>query len=206
MSRWTSASNEAQAALPATYLVVLAAFDFSSGMVRFHDGSGSLSFGGNTYTGIGQFGSIELIEENIDTVARGVRCTLSGLDASLVSTAMTESYQGRAATFWLGMLNEQLAFVDTPEEIWSGRMDTMTITYGQNTASISLQCEHRLRKEPLVSRYTDTDQRLAYSGDRFFDLLPKIPQFRASWGDKPNTYADPIYPGGGDIPGWYGQP
>lgn len=206
MTRWVSATNETAAAQPAAYLVVLAAFDFSSGMVRIHDGAGSLSFSGNTYLGIGSFGSIELIEENIDTVARGVRCTLSGVDSSFVTSAMAETYQGRSATFWLGMLTEQLAFVDTPEEIWSGRMDTMTVSYGQNTASIQLNCEHRLRREPLVSRYTDADQRLAYAGDRFFDLLPKIPQFKASWGDKPNSYADPVYPGGWDIPGWYGQP
>jgi hypothetical protein len=206
MTRWASATNETQAALPATYLVVLASFDFSSGVVRIHDGAGPLSFGGNTYQGIGQLGSVDIIEENIDTVARGLRCTLSGVDPAIVATAMTESYQGRSATFWLGMLSDSLQFVDTPEEIWSGRMDVMTVAYGQNTASISLQCEHRLRKEPLVSRYTDTDQRLAYAGDRFFDLMTKIPQFKASWGDKPNSYSDPIYPGGGDIPGWYGAP
>ena len=197
MTRWVSNTNETQAAKPATYLTVLCDLAFDSGTVRVHDSVGTLSFGGNDYTGIGQFGSFDIIDENIDNVARGIRLTLSGVESGLISTVMTEVYQGRSVTLYLGLLAEDMTFVATPEELWSGRIDTMSITTDQNVATISVACEYRLRKEPVIARYTDTDQRIAYAGDRFFDLTQKIPQFKATWGDKPNTYSY----GGGYYPG-----
>lgn len=199
MTRWASNTNETQAAKPAIYLVTLCELAFDSGTIRVHDGAGTLSFGGNDYFGIGTYGSFDIVDENIDNVARGVRLTLSGVDSSLVSTVMTETYQGRTVTLYLGLLDEDMAFVDDPEELWSGRIDTMSISLDKDTAAISVACEYRLRKEPVVARYTDTDQRLAFSGDRFFDLTQKIPQFKATWGDKPNSYAGGF--GGGNLPG-----
>jgi hypothetical protein len=197
VTRWASNTNETQAAKAATYLVTLCELNFDSGTIRVHDGAGPLSFGGNTYLGIGTYGSFDIVDENIDNVARGIRLTLSGVESGLVSTVMTETYQGRTVTLYLGLLAEDMTFVDDPEELWSGRIDTMSISLDQNSATISVSCEYRLRKEPVVARYTDTDQRLAYAGDRFFDLTQKIPQFKASWGDKPNTYSY----GGGGYPG-----
>jgi hypothetical protein len=197
MTRWISATNQTQAAKAATYLVTLCELAFDSGTIRVHDGVGTLSFGGNNYIGVGQYGAFDIVDENIDNVARGVRLTLSGVEAGLISTVMTETYQGRIVTLYLGLLDENLTFVDTPEELWSGRIDTMSISLDQNSAVISVSCEYRLRKEPVVARYTDTDQRLAYAGDRFFDLTQKIPQFRATWGDKPSSYSG----GGGGVPG-----
>lgn len=200
MTRWASNTNETQAAKVATYLTILCDLAFDSGTIRVHDAAGTLSFGGNDYLGIGQFGSFDIIDENIDNVARGIRLTLSGVDSSLISTVMTEVYQGRSVTLYLGLLAEDMTFIDTPEELWSGRIDTMSITTDQNAATISVACEYRLRKEPVIARYTDTDQRIAYAGDRFFDLTQKIPQFKATWGDKPNTYGGG-YGGGGGYPG-----
>ena len=199
MTRWASNTNETQAAKAATYLAVLCKIEFDGGTIYAHDGVGSLVFDGNTYIGVGTFGSFDIIDENIDNVARGIRLSLSGVEAGLVSTVMTEVYQGRVVTLYLGLLAEDMTFVDTPEELWSGRVDTMSIAMAQNTATISVSCEYRLRKEPVIARYTDTDQRMAYAGDRFFDLTQKIPQFKATWGDKPNTYGGGY--GGGGYPG-----
>lgn len=200
MTRWVSNTNETQAAKAATYLVTLCELAFDSGTIRVHDGAGPLAFGGNTYLGIGTYGSFDIVDENIDNVARGLRLTLSGVESGLVSTVMTEPYQGRTVTLYLGLLAEDMTFVATPEELWSGRIDTMSISLDQNTATISVACEYRLRKEPVIARYTDTDQRLAYAGDRFFDLTQKIPQFKSAWGDKANSY------GGGFGGGYYDNP
>lgn len=189
MTRFVSSTNETEAAKTSVQFIVLAALDFSSGYVRAHDGIGSYSFGGNTYTGVGQFGGIELVEESTEIVARGVRAKLSGVDASLVSTVMTEVYQGRTATFYLGMIDPTTnAFVADPEEIWSGRMDTMSIEIDKGSAVITLTCEHELRRDPPASRMTNEDQQIRSTGDRFFDMLHLIPTYKASWGEKPQGY------------------
>jgi hypothetical protein len=145
--------------------------------------------------GVGKYGSFDIIDENIDTVARGIKVTLSGVDTSLVPIVMDEVYQGRPATFYVGFLDQNLNFVADPEEIWSGRMDTMSISMDQNSAVISLSCEYRLRKEPVLARFTDEDQRLAFSGDTFFNLTQFIPRYKATWGDKPTNFS-----GGGGRP------
>lgn len=189
MTRWVSNTNQTEAAKASVYVVTMAKLEFTSGTVFVHDGVGSLSFNGDTYLGVGQFGSFDIVDESIENIARGIRITLSGVDAGLVPTVMTEVYQGRPATFYVGFLNESMSFVATPEEIWSGRMDTMSINLDQGTAVISMACEYRLRKEPVLSRYTDEDQRLAFAGDSFFNLMQFIPRYKATWGDKPSSYS-----------------
>ena len=188
MTRWVSNTNSTEAAKASVYIITMAKLEFGSGTVYVHDGVGSVTFGGNTYLGVGKYGSFDIIDENVDTVARGIKVTLSGVDATLVPIVMDEVYQGKPATFYVGFLNSDMMFVADPEEIWSGRMDTMSITMDQNSAVISLSCEYRLRKEPVLARFTDEDQRLAFAGDNFFNLTQFIPRYKASWGDKPSTF------------------
>ncbi len=190
MSRWESADNESAATAEHVRLVVLADLDFSSGMVRAHDGVGKLTFNGYDYTGLGEFVGLEEIDEGLDTVARGVTATLSG-PSSVLTAALTENYQNREATFYIGLLAEDLTWIADPEELWSGRMDTLSIKLGEKSSSITLTCEHRLRREANVARFTDSDQQTAYTGDLFFSLMDKIPGYKSLWGDRPSSYLKP---------------
>ncbi|HEU4602313.1 MAG TPA: hypothetical protein VFS24_10110, partial [Steroidobacteraceae bacterium] len=104
MTRWASSTAETAAGQLDVMMVTLVDLDFASGHVRAHDGVGELSFGGNTYDGLGKYGSIEGITEDLEIVARPLRLKLSGVDAALVTTAMTESYQNRSATVYIGIL------------------------------------------------------------------------------------------------------
>lgn len=189
MSRIVSATNATEADKPSITIVVMADLDFSSGMLRVHDGSGNLSFGGNTYLGAGQLAGLDVIDENIDIVARGIKLSLSGVDTSIVVPAMTEVYQNRDVTLYLGFVSSSTgALLATPETIWEGRMNQMTINIDKGSAVVELTCEHRLRREPRVARYTDEDQRQIFPGDRFFDLTYAIPGFISKWGARDTYY------------------
>jgi hypothetical protein len=189
MSRFVSATNETEADKLAVTVVVLADLDFASGMVRVHDGSGTLSFGGNDYLGAGQFAGVDIIDENIDIVARGIKLSLSGVDSTFVVPTMTEVYQNRDVTMYLGFVSQTTgALIATPETIWEGRMNQMMFKLNNGSAVVELTCEHRLRREPRIARYTDEDQKLLYSGDRFFDLMYAIPGFISKWGARDATY------------------
>jgi len=184
VTRFASATNSTEAAKQAVRMFVAVALDFSSGMVRVHDGIGAVTWGGNTYDGIGNFGGIEQVDESVEVIARPLSLTLSGVDSSLVSTAMTETYQNRTVTIYLGFLNESTnAVIDTPEVAWEGRMNQMSISSAEGSAVIKLSCEHRLRREPRIARYTNEDQQLLFSGDRFFDLITSIKGFVSKWGE-----------------------
>ena len=189
MTRFVSSTNETASAARAIVMVTLVDMDFTSGHVRAHDGVGRLAFGGNTYDGVGKYGGIEGVTETLDVIARPLKLTLSGVDASLVTTTMTETYQNRSCTVYVGILDQTtMTFVDTPETIWEGRMDTMQIEINSGSAVIKLNCEHRLYREPRIARYTDQDEQLAYSGDRFFDIMYQIQGFRSQWGVAPVYY------------------
>jgi hypothetical protein len=165
-------------------MFIAVALDFTSGMVRVHDGIGSISWGGNTYDGVGTLGGVEQVDESVDVIARPLSLTLSGVETSLVSTAMTETYQNRTVTIYLGFLDETTnAVIDTPEVSWEGRMNQMSISSSEGGAVIKLSCEHRLRREKRIARYTNEDQQLLHSGDRFFDLVTNIKGFVSKWGE-----------------------
>ena len=189
MSRIVSADNATEADKPSIIAVVMADLDFVSGMVRIHDGSGNLVSGGNTYLGAGQFAGVDVIDENIDIVARGIKLTLSGVDSAFVSPTMTEVYQNRTVTLYLGFVNSATgALIDTPETIWEGRMNQLAFKINNGTAVVELTCEHRLRREPRIARYTDEDQQVAFAGDKFFDLMFSIPGFIGKWGARDTGY------------------
>lgn len=185
MTRFASATNEAEASQRAIGLATLVELDFVSGVVRASDWVGELTYGGNTYSGVGEYGGIETVTEDAQVIARPLRITLSGVDNSLLATARDEVYQGRSATVYVGLVDMKTnQFLDAPEEIWSGKMDTMSISLGPKTGTLTLNCEHRLRREPRIARYTDADQQLVYANDRFFDTLPMIEKWAAQWGSE----------------------
>jgi len=201
MSRWDSSLNAAQALLGATHGVFMADLDFASGVIYAHDGAGTLVYNGNSYLGGNTLLGFDIIEETLDFTARGLILRCSGVAASIISTAMTEVYQGRAATVYLALLNDQLQLVDAPQIVWSGVMDTMFIELDQGQGSISLSCESRLRREAPASRNTDADQQTRSAGDSFFDMIHLIPGYRSSWGDKVATFSSGGGGGGRGGPG-----
>jgi len=184
VTRFASATNSTEANKKAIRMFIAVALDFTSGMVRVHDGIGSISWGGNTYDGVGTLGGVEQVDESVEVIARPLSLTLSGVETSLVSTAMTETYQNRTVTIYLGFLDETTnTVIDTPEVSWEGRMNQMSISSSDGGAAIRLTCEHRLRREMRIARYTNEDQQLLHSGDRFFDLVTSIKGFVSKWGE-----------------------
>lgn len=184
MTRFALTANATAAAARRVTMAVFVELDFASGYVRAHDGIGPITFGGNTYLGVGQFGGIEVAEEAVEVIAKPLKLKLSGVDSTLVSSTMTEVYQNRSVTVYLGFMDEDSQLIGTPETVWEGRMNQMSISLTGGDATISLTCEHRLRREPRIARFTDADQKLVHPGDRFFDLLHTIPGYAGKWGQK----------------------
>jgi len=194
MSRFVSSTNETESAQTSIRMAVMVDLDFSSGNLLVHDGVGTVtdSFASPTaeYLGVGQFGGIDgSVQDSLEVIARPIRLVLSGVDSALITSAMTEDYQGRAVVIYLGFIDtETNVLLDAPEAIWEGRMDYMEVDLGDSSSTIRINCEHRLRREPRIARYTDEDQQIAYSGDVFFNLTSYIQGFKSQWGDKPSAF------------------
>lgn len=170
------ASSDNQTAAEATHLetVTLVDLDFPSGHVRLHTRTGTFSYGGNDYLGVGKFGGIGEVEEDAELRPAGLTLTLSGVDSALVTTAITEKCHGRDVAVYKGFLNTStMALIADPEVAFRGLIDFLQVDLGQNSGSIIVQCENELARWQRHSNtlYTSESQKAVYPADEGFDQL-----------------------------------
>jgi len=161
-------------------------FDSSdtSNPVLLWSGLGDLAFGGETYTGLGDLLSIGDIAETSDISATGINVALSGLNRAFVAQALGYQYQGRPLTVFLGAFNDQGALIADPIVVFSGFMDTMTISEGAETSTISVNVENKLVafERTRVRRYTAEDQKIDHPTDKGFEFVTSIVEKEIIWG------------------------
>jgi len=167
-------------------------------------GNGNVTIEGIEYIGTGQFLEISLFEESTDIVAKNAILTLSGIPSDLLSLALQIPYQGRKAVVQFGVftlgnvpqeqgtyvLNEdggKLKLENTNKSrsiVFSGFMDTMSITEVGDTSQISLTIESRLvdLDRARVRRYTSEDQQSRFPGDLGFSFVNSIQDREIFWG------------------------
>jgi len=136
--------------------------------------------------GTGSLLEIQGLEETGDLTAVGTNLTLSGLDSSIVTYALTNDYQGRLCRIYWGVLE-----VTSVVEVFSGFMDKMTIIDDGGTSSISMAVESRLitLERPNVRRYTDQSHQstiategYSSSDDTFFKWVARLADKQIPWG------------------------
>ena len=179
--------------------VYLVQMTFDSGAspneLNLWSGIGNLSYGGDTYTGLGDLLSISEITETSDISAPGINVELAGLKSSFLVIAKNHEYQGRPLTVFLGAFNDQGALIADPIIVFSGFMDTMTISEGAETSSISINVENKLVafERSRVRRYTAEDQKIDYpeklpngsdnpNYDAGFEFVTSIVEKEIIWG------------------------
>jgi hypothetical protein len=177
----TAVQNELAASELQPFFAIKLAFD--SGDVRVWTGYNDITIASETYIGGGQLLSISPIEETVEIAARGVNLALNGINSSLVSVALTESYQGRSAKVYLGVISSG-AVVSDPYLVFDGRMDVMTIEDAGDTANISLSAESRLidLERARVRRYTNNDQQNQFAGDTSLRFVADLQDKEIAWG------------------------
>lgn len=157
---------------------------FDSGTIRFFNGIGSFSYGGNTYTGSGNLLKISQIMETQKTEARGLNLELNGVPSGIIAIALAEPYQDRKITVEMAVLDEANAVIATPFMMFSGKADILEPEIGGATSTIKLSAENDLivltRKNER--RRTPEDQHLLYPTDTFFDQVTSLQALDIVWG------------------------
>lgn len=169
-------------------------FDWPTGRTRYTDWPGDITWGGFTWKGLGTLGALGPVQESLELIATPQQAMLhigDDIDSAVVSSAMSDRFQGKAAAFYIGWFADNGQLVDTPETLWAGRLDTMEFDIVASVLTVN--CEYRLRKEPPTARMTDEDQRARFSGDKFFELIPRIANYIAKWGENSEGYW--LFPG-----------
>src|SRR6185437_683407 len=162
---------------------VLAMLTFRSATSYAWSGIGTLTWGGNTYLGLGSFADIGSIAEGTDVQAEGTTLSLSGIDSSLLAECMTDIQLGAAAKVWFAAVGSDGSVV-APYLAFSGAVDKSMIDYGPETSTISLSLESRLTdlQRPSLKRYTSADQNILFPDDSGFDWVEILNDLSLKWG------------------------
>lgn len=156
----------------------------SPNVLNLWSGVGDLTYGGNTYLGVGDLLSISQITETADIQATGINVSLTGIKSSFIAIAKDHEYQGRALTVSLGAFDTSGSLIADPVIVFSGFMDTMTISESGQHSSINIAVENKLIafERSKVRRYTAEDQKIDHPTDKGFEFVTAIVQKEIIWG------------------------
>ena len=183
----TSIVNRLGADEQAIFIAVKAEFD--SGTIRLWSGLGDASIDSETYTGAGDLLSISNVEENLELKSNGLTISLSGMDTTVLDYALTENYQNRYITLFLGYLMGGTNEVAGTLTLFKGRMNTLTINDNPNGSTITIDAENRLvdLDRPSNFRYTKESQNFLHNGDTAFNRVASLQDKEIVWGKQSDT-------------------
>lgn len=185
------ATDDFIAALEAPLLrpAFLVSMVFATETVNAWTGTGTLTWNGSDFIGTGTLGEVAVVEEGSTVQARGTTLTLSGIDISLLGSALNDLRQGLPVTIWFALFDDTPAIIGNPVIAFRGRMDQPTITVNGTTATIAINCESRLMdlNVPAQRRYTNEDQWRDWPGDRGFEFVNSVQEVTIYWGRTPNS-------------------
>ena len=171
------------------YLVVASRLDLKSGVVRAHTGVGNIIIAGEIYQGVGQFGAIESVGENMTTSPQQLIMKLSGFDSSLIGDVMNERVRGRNAQLMLVALNEE-AKPALAEVLFAGQISTIGVTTGEeNEIAVTVSTRFERWSYGLPDRFTDESWSKRKKGDRIFRYVAQMADRAIYWGSKKNAPA-----------------
>lgn len=185
MARNLTAGLEAATLASNVAPIMLLELSFDATPTRVWSGWGDLVWNAKTFTGTGTLGAVSAVEEATELRATGLDVSLSGIPTSVLSLALSEPYQGRTATIWMGALDlNTFALIADPYQLFQGRMDVMTVSDAGDTATITISIESRLLdlERSRERRYDDADQQIDHSGDKFFEFVPSLQDIQIKWG------------------------
>lgn len=135
------------------------------------------------YLGVGDLAGVAPIVETSDVQANGVQLTLSGVPQGLLDESLGMCRQGMPITLLLGFLDSSGAVIADPIVAFVGRMDTVSVDEGADTATITVTAESRaVDHRAKIRRYTDDDQQRTNPGDKGFEFVPMVQDWNAAWG------------------------
>lgn len=127
-----------------------------SPVLRFWTGSGTVTLGGQTWSGVGEFAAIEGLESNRFGKASNVSISLVDLPGSLLAGGVLANtraiqYQGKTLRLYLGFCDKDTGLPKPAAGLlltWDGYADVISFSVGES-ADVSLSGEHfssRLRR------------------------------------------------------------
>ena len=172
------------------FLAVKAEFDTDE--IRVWTGVDDISLNSETYTGAGSLLNVSRVDETNELNSEGVSIGLSYMDATVLDHALTENYQNRPVTIFMGFTTGGTNNIKGYLTVFKGRMINMSINDTPDGASIMLSAENRLidLATPRGYRYTHQAQDHLFSGDLGVQYIQKIQDKEITWGEETESYSN----------------
>ena len=166
----------------ALFFAVKAEFDTDD--IRVWTGIDDLTISSETYTGAGTLLSISNTEDNLELKSNGVVVSLSGMDETIVNYALTENYQNRPITIFMGYVMGGTNEVAGTLTLFKGRMTSLVINDTPEGSTVTIDAENRLvdLDRPSNLRYTKESQNFLHSGDTGFNRVASLQDKQINWG------------------------
>lgn len=171
LTRGVSAPLLAEVAKPHFFPAVLVYLDWPDGEVWMHTNRGDISFDGETWSGIGDFGQVSLPEEADGIVASSATISIIG-PADIVLDHLYAPIRNRPGRVLWGAVTERAGnvLVGQPFEIFAGYMDACRMTVSDDQGGQVYVLQLTLGTGPGARSgasitHSSEDQRKAFSGD-----------------------------------------
>lgn len=164
-------------------LALLAEIDHPDGTVRVWSRSGTLSYGGYDWDGLGVLGKVTPVGTSQDLAIRQTAFQLRGVPATAVQF-LDANVRGRGALLWLAGIRTGRKVVSDPWLLQSCVLDYQTLQVGDDgTATLSLIAYAGFwtldRAQNLA--WTPEEQKRIYAGDSGLDLIPDLVNKDVVW-------------------------
>lgn len=160
--------------------------EFDSDDILVWTGIDDLTINSETYTGAGTLLSISDMEDTLDMKATGLSVALSGMDPDVLDAALTENYQNRDISVFMGFLMGGSNEVAGVLKVFAGRMVSLEIEDTIDGATVNVTCENRLidLERPSNLRYTSESQQFIDSSDTGLNRVQQLQDKQLAWGQK----------------------
>ncbi len=177
---------------PVTFVEL--AFDSPTGTLYVHNDIGSITANdwdgtSQTWQGVGDFGGIDEFEEGDEVSPYAVTLVLSGIDATIASTVLTDDTVLREVRILQGLLDDTRSLVAAPHPMWEGQIDEQQVAIGEESV-IRVTAESRMIafEQTNGSLFNDSDQQELFSGDVGFEYLPQMIDAEIRWGGEEKSF------------------
>lgn len=168
-------------------LLLKLAFDAGDGGdTNIWNGIGDLTYNSDTYSGVGNFGTLTDITEPGNISQPEVEAQLNGIPSEIISLALGAEYQGRLAYIYMAFFDSDhtLAGDTYVENVFTGTMEQLTpVTVGGETDSIVLRMRSYFAEfENTVERkYTSGDWLVHQPGDNLCSFVARMSDRDTVW-------------------------
>lgn len=164
---------------------------YSTDQLRIWTGYHTITIDSEDYIGGGNLIQLDSVNESADLKATGIAIGLTGLDSSILSSAISQVANGVPAELYFGVLtttgsgaSASTTVVDTPYLLFEGFLDEISIADTGATSDISFTIENKMvvLEKPVDRRYTDQDQKNLFANDKGLEFVADIQLKAIAWG------------------------